>query len=110
MMIYATVRKSRAKTLPKKAREEYEAWLKKHNVSSAPKKPTTKEWSYKFSTPVGRENSKVNSLNTGLSYAGKQESKIYTGNNVLGIATMHKSIAVPVFSREEAESVSKMRR
>jgi hypothetical protein len=36
--------------------------------------------------------------------------KVYTGDKVKGIATMHKSNAVPVFSNEEAVDISKMRR
>ena len=36
--------------------------------------------------------------------------KVYTGTKVKGIATMHKSNAVPVFSDEEAVDISKMRR
>ena len=36
--------------------------------------------------------------------------KQYTGTNMLGIATMHKSNAVPVFSAQSAEDISKMRR
>ena len=36
--------------------------------------------------------------------------KVYTGTKVKGIATMHKSNAVPVFSDEEAIDISKMRR
>jgi len=36
--------------------------------------------------------------------------KVYTGTMVKGIATMHKSNAVPVFSDEEAVDISKMRR
>jgi hypothetical protein len=36
--------------------------------------------------------------------------KVYTGDKVKGIATMHKSNAVPVFSSEEAQDISKMRR
>jgi hypothetical protein len=35
---------------------------------------------------------------------------VYTGTMVKGIATMHKSNAVPVFSDEEAIDISKMRR
>jgi len=34
----------------------------------------------------------------------------YTGDKLLGIATMHKSNLVPVFSQEDAEDISKMRR
>jgi hypothetical protein len=36
--------------------------------------------------------------------------KVYTGTKVKGIATMHKSNAVPVFSDEEAVEISRMRR
>lgn len=42
--------------------------------------------------------------------AAAQPVKQYTGTNMLGIATMHKSNAVPVFSSESAEDISKMRR
>lgn len=34
----------------------------------------------------------------------------YTGDAMIGIATLHKSNAVPVFSQEEAVDISKMRR
>jgi hypothetical protein len=44
----------------------------------------------------------------GSTYARKEN--IYTGDRLLGIATMHKSNMVPVFSQESAEEISKMRR
>jgi hypothetical protein len=34
----------------------------------------------------------------------------YTGTAIIGVATMHKSNAVPVFSSEQAHDISKMRR
>ncbi len=37
-------------------------------------------------------------------------SPTYTGTKILGIGTMHKSNAVPIFSDEEAKEVSSMRR
>lgn len=40
----------------------------------------------------------------------KRERLRYTGTKVLGVATMHKSNLVPVFSEEEAVDVAKMRR
>jgi len=40
----------------------------------------------------------------------KKENPVYTGTLVKGIATMHKSNAVPVISKQEAEDISKMRR
>jgi hypothetical protein len=44
----------------------------------------------------------------GMTYARKEN--VYTGDRLLGIATMHKSNMVPVFSQESAEEISKMRR
>lgn len=65
---------------------------------------------YKLSTPVGRSNThNIPSLVTpGASTASVH--KVYTGTKVKGIATMHKSNAVPVFSDEEAVEISRMRR
>jgi len=66
---------------------------------------------YKLETPVGRTNTKhIPSLNTGAGVAILAPAKVYTGTKVKGIATMHKSNAVPVFSDEEAIDISKMRR
>jgi len=47
---------------------------------------------------------------TSSSVASKAERKEYTGTLVKGIATLHKSNAVPVINQEEAEMISKMRR
>jgi hypothetical protein len=35
---------------------------------------------------------------------------VYTGTKVIGIGTMHKSNAVPIFSDDEAKEISTMRR
>tara|TARA_R100000388_G_C7193474_1_gene134667 strand:+ start:227 stop:583 length:357 start_codon:yes stop_codon:yes gene_type:complete len=40
----------------------------------------------------------------------KKENPKYTGTLVKGIATMHKSNAVPVINQKEAEDIAKMRR
>lgn len=60
--------------------------------------------------PPGRETPKVQSLDTGWIPCLKGADKEYTGTKVKGIGTMHKSNAVPIFSDEEAVSISKMRR
>lgn len=65
--------------------------------------------SYKLSTPPGRDTKHIPSLNTGGN-ATLSAPKVYTGTKVKGIATMHKSNAVPVFSDEEAIAISSMRR
>jgi len=40
----------------------------------------------------------------------KKENQKYTGNAILGIGTLHKSSAIPVFSEEEAIEIAQMRR
>jgi hypothetical protein len=100
----------------KKARELEESWkemLKRQGVEAEEKKrakalkaPTL---TYKLSAPPGRETQKINSLSTpGGSTAAVH--KVYTGDKIIGIATMHKSNAVPVFSDEQAVEISRMRR
>lgn len=42
--------------------------------------------------------------------ATKAKDKVYTGSDMLGVATMHKSNSVPVFRKEDAVDISKMRR
>jgi hypothetical protein len=66
--------------------------------------------SYKLTTPVGRTNTHdiPSRVTPGSSTASVH--KVYTGTKVKGIATMHKSNAVPVFSDEEAVEISRMRR
>jgi hypothetical protein len=55
---------------------------------------------------------RIPSLNGGIdmSPALKAPQKVYTGTLVKGIATMHKSNAVPVINDEQAKEISSMRR
>lgn len=67
--------------------------------------------SYKLSAPAGRGNtSHIPSKNTGEGIASSKVIPQYTGTKMLGIGTMHKSNAVPIFSDDEAKSISTMRR
>jgi hypothetical protein len=67
--------------------------------------------SYSLKIPEGRNTTAhIKSRDTGGGSATLAPAKIYTGTKVKGIATMHKSNAVPVFSDEEAIDISKMRR
>ena len=66
---------------------------------------------YKLSAPVGRETVRISSLDTGHKGAVRtKDIPQYTGTKIIGIGTMHKSNAVPVFSDEEAKAISTMRR
>jgi hypothetical protein len=103
----------------KKARELDESWKamqkrwgveaddrrRKRAMSAEPLKD-----SYSLSIPPGRSTAHIKSLGQDNGVATLPPAKIYTGTKVKGIATMHKSNAVPVFSDEEAVDISKMRR
>lgn len=103
----------------RKARELEESWKdmqKRWGVEADDKKRrralAAEPLVYSLTTPVGRTNTHhIKSLDTG--HSGPVSSKPnpqYTGTKILGIGTMHKSNAVPVFSDEEAISISSMRR
>lgn len=60
------------------------------------------------------DTSTISSSDNGIGYhpsMAKKEAKVYNGKRkLLGIATMHKSNLVPVFDKESAEDIAKMRR
>ena len=59
-----------------------------------------------------RDTSHIPSLNGGVDSAPalRKANKVYTGSKIIGIGTMHKSNAVPIFSDSEAKDISSMRR
>ena len=103
----------------RKARELDESWKelqKRWAVEIEDKKRTrglsapSLSSSYSLKIPEGRNTTAhIKSVDTGGNAALKP-AKVYTGTMVKGIATMHKSNAVPVFSDEQAVDISKMRR
>jgi hypothetical protein len=101
----------------RKARELDESWKelqKKWAVEAEDKKRnramSAETLSYKLEIPAGRSTSHIPSRGDGTGNATLAAPKVYTGTKVKGIATMHKSNAVPVFSDEEAVAISSMRR
>jgi len=79
----------------------------------APKKPVFSKSYTNSKMPkivIPRGTAHIPSLNTGVGTAARAPDKVYTGNAVVGISTLHKSNGVPVFSKEEAIDISKMRR
>ena len=93
------------KELQKKWAVEIEDKKRKRAMTAAPLKGN-----YSLTIPEGRNTtSHLKSVDTGGN-ALLKPSPVYTGTKVKGIATMHKSNAVPVFSDEEAQDISKMRR
>jgi hypothetical protein len=93
------------KELQKKWAIETENKKRRQSLSSVPL-----NGHYSLAIPEGRNTtSHIKSVDTGGN-AVLKPSPVYTGTKVKGIATMHKSNAVPVFSDEEAVEISKMRR
>jgi hypothetical protein len=114
-----TKRKFASAEHARKARELEESWKelqKRWGIEAEEKKrirglsaPSLSS-SYSLKIPEGRNTTAhLKSVNTGGN-ATLKPAKVYTGTKVKGIATMHKSNAVPVFSDEEAIDISKMRR
>ncbi len=64
----------------------------------------------KLAPPPGRETPHIPSRDSGIGVGAKRESPVYTGGNIIGIGTLHKSNAVPIFSQQEARDISAMRR
>jgi hypothetical protein len=60
--------------------------------------------------PFVRETKHIPSLNTGYYNTYKKPDMYYTGDNMKGIGTLHKSNAVPIFTDEEAKDQAAMRR
>lgn len=111
MMIYQNVKKSKAKkptAAQRKLAEEWEAIVKKH----APKKPLMRAKPVVNTVYVRSvDTSNVSRLNEWITgpVSSKQIPQ-YTGDKMIGIGTLHKSNAVPIFSQEEAIEQAKMRR
>ena len=92
------------KELQKKWGIEAEEKKRKRALSAEPLKGN-----YSLAIPAGRSTAHIPSRDTGGN-ATLAPAKVYTGTKVKGIATMHKSNAVPVFSDEQAVDISRMRR
>ena len=103
----------------KKARELETSWndlLKKHGIEQEDKKrkralsaPTMMSPPKPYIRDTGP---RIPSLNGGkdMGPAIKPAAKVYTGTLIMGIATMHKSNAVPVINDQQAKEISSMRR
>ena len=107
--------KYRTAEAAQQARKNSENWkqlLDKHNVPEPAKRvPKRLEKSVYVETKgYRRETPHIPSLSTGVGTAVKAPDKVHTGNKIIGIGTLHKSNAVPVFSNEDAIAISKMRR
>ena len=91
------------------AEREHEKFLKRMGVCSrssvGSEQRSSKPW-VTGSSPVESAKPKV----VYDSSMAKKEEKVYTGTEIIGIAQMHKSNAVPVRGKKQATEVANMRR
>ena len=101
----------------RKARELDADWKelqKKWGISAEDKKrsraikaPTLT--GYNLGVPVERSTRQYKSVDTGGN-ATLAPAKVYTGSDMIGIGQLHKSNAIPIFKKSDAEDLAKMRR
>jgi hypothetical protein len=106
MIIYGYIPKSKKRKVSKAKQTQNQEWLA--SINSISTKIFNSFPSYKI--PAGRETPHFASVDTGFIALTKPVPNSYTGNKMKGIATMHKSNAVPVFTDTEAKEISSMRR
>lgn len=58
----------------------------------------------------GYDANSLSSCTVDAGVAPRKEPQRYTGTLITGIATMHKSNAVPIINQEEATDIARMRR
>ena len=84
-----------------KAKYEPKSKIKIERSSYVPPKPMRRD----------SDQPRIPSLDSGVKGAvNVRMPQKYTGDNIVGIGTMHKSNAVPIFSDQEAKDISSMRR
>jgi len=113
-MLHTSLGKSKKRKPNAKQREldaSWQALLKKYATKTvAPAKSQQLRDVYSLGKPAGRETPKIPSLPFTAGPCTKAPDKVYTGNAIKGIGTMHKSNAVPIFTDEQAVEIATMRR
>ena len=90
---------------PKLSFDEFVSYI---HGNVAKKSPATS--TLRTQTTYRRETVNYPSRDYGIGVAAKVESPRYTGTLVKGIATMHKSNAIPVIDEDQMRDISSMRR
>jgi hypothetical protein len=114
MIIHGYIPKSKRHKVPKLVKLRHEEW-QNQILAISPKTNYTNTTRISKSIPVpripaGRETPLYASIDTGFIPCTKKSQNSYTGEKMKGVATMHKSNAVPVFTDKEAKEISSMRR
>jgi peptidase E len=96
----------------REALAKYKIWLESKGLDDKTLKKSLKEWKgYDIPKYEPDPNYPKCSDKIPVGTSKKKEVQQYSGERkLLGIATMHKSNMVPVFDKEDAKDIAKMRR
>ena len=92
-----------------KTYEEYVAYRLGRNRHESPAKYRRQKLKWSPHSPRGSQ-PHIQSATSDNKFVAATPKKEYTGTLIKGIATMHKSNAVPVISEQHAKDISNMRR
>jgi len=94
--------------------QEWAMLKKKHGVVEEERKRDramkAEPLRYNIAAPAQRSTDYIPSRGDGFGNATLPPPKVYTGDKLIGIAVLHKSNAVPVFTDQDAKDISSMRR
>ena len=113
---YLTTTKSSKRNLvltakQKEALATHHRWVEKMTQGKkADKAVLDKMWRAEYNESMTYDRSAFQKRGVTSGACAKPEEKVYTGGNLIGIATMHKSNMVPVFKASDAEDIARMRR
>ena len=113
MIIHPHIPKRKKRKPNAKVRELQSSWqdlLKKYETKNKAPVMVIKRTDSNFVPRPGSDVRHIPSLDTSVGVAPKKQAPVYTGDAMLGVATMHKSNSVPVFKVEDAKAISQMRR
>jgi hypothetical protein len=110
MIIYSYQRSKKRKPTAKECElaVEWETLKMKH--ATKPVTKNKKHDNYVSQKNVNHRKNDIPSLDTGYYNTFRKPDQFYTGSNMVGIGTLHKSNAVPIFTEEEAKDQATMRR
>ena len=112
MFVY-TKTSSKRKSKTKVEKKQYQDWLNSINSIPLPSNGKKKKFCSEGieSKSYTRETVRYESRGDGVGAATKPiKGMTYTGDKMLGIGTLHKSNAVPIFSDSDAKDQANMRR
>ena len=116
MIIYTNTRSRKKKSSTKRKVDEYQAWLKSVQATStnfssgSARKRQEAAKPVVASLPMDRNLYALPSLSSKHYDTFKKHVNQYTGDKLVGIGTLHKSNAVPIFNTQDAKDQANMRR